>query len=281
MRYLIVNADDLGLTSGINRGIGEAHEHVFNYHKALDNTLVGLRLLQADMLIIEPTAADLFREDGRLILGAGETGHDVEHNRDRFDQLADWQDTRKANGDKYQSYVVGDMHQQVTFAASNGRLAFTGAPYWNAWRLKKLTADEKARAALIRQRYNSKLPAFEAARRRVLDATAGTAQREAALDQFYALDDELEALEKQLDALTIEEMPEYSRALSLRIGQLDGVNPIVYSTVRNVMHYRALFKHYQQQDPAGFGAFLTSLRTVTVRPPVQTPTNASGSVAQP
>ena len=27
MRYLIVNADDLGLTSGINRGIGEAHEH--------------------------------------------------------------------------------------------------------------------------------------------------------------------------------------------------------------------------------------------------------------
>src|SRR5438105_4476457 len=111
--------------------LGEAHEHVFNYHKALDNTLVGLRLLQADMLIIEPTAADLFREDGRLILGAGETGHDVEHNRDRFDQLADWQDTRKANGDKYQSYVVGDMHQQVTFAASNGRLAFTGAPYWN------------------------------------------------------------------------------------------------------------------------------------------------------
>ena len=48
-----------------------------------------------------------------------------------------------------------------------------------------------------------------------------------------------------------------------------------------MMHYRALFKHYQQQDPAGFGAFLTSLRTVTVRPPVQTPTNASGSVAQP
>ena len=63
-----------------------ARGRVINYHPQLDNTLLGLRLFQADILIFQPNAADLFSQNGRAILGAGERGHDLAKNQDRYRQ---------------------------------------------------------------------------------------------------------------------------------------------------------------------------------------------------
>jgi hypothetical protein len=248
----------------------DAGGRVINYHPKLDNTLLGLRLFQADILIIQPNAADLFRQNGRIVFGAGEGGHDLLENRQRFQQIVEWQHAREALGQDYQSYVVGDLGQRVTFAARGGAIAFTGDPYWNAWRRKYRAPEDFAQIRTLESRFNERLQTY-----RTLYASmeAGKTTRQAGEPRLTALERELDAIEAQLDELeSIEQMPEYSRALTERIRALSGINPVVYQTLRTVMHYRALFKHYQAQNAHGFTAFVGSLARVPVSPSVATPT---------
>jgi hypothetical protein len=130
-----------------------AGHRVINYHGALDNTLLGLRLFQADILIIRPEAADLFRQNGRPILGAGEGGHDRAKNLSRYQQLALWQDQQAEQGNQYQSYVVGDLGQRVAFGLREGSIVFSGEPFWHAWRAKHRTAADDAKRAALVDRY--------------------------------------------------------------------------------------------------------------------------------
>ena len=61
---------------------------IINYHASFENTLVGLRLFQADVLIFQSNAADLFKNSsGNYILGAGEKGHELEANNKRFKEM--------------------------------------------------------------------------------------------------------------------------------------------------------------------------------------------------
>ncbi len=240
-----------------------------NYNPRLDNTLVGLRLLQADMLIIYPDAADLFREGSRILLGAGEQGHDLTANQRRFAALAEWQEEQSLRGNEYQSYVVGDIDQHVTFSVRNGTLTFTGRPYWDAWRRKHRSAADRANATRLVDAYEADRATYNALVGKIKGGTA-TAQD---VDRQRRLGEELETIEAQFEELNaVEEMPEYSRALSDRIAELDGVNPIVYRNLVTVMHYRALFKHFQRRNRPGFTAFVNSLTTVALRPDVRTPT---------
>ena len=55
---------------------------------------------------------------------------------------------------------------------------------------------------------------------------------------------------------------------------------MVYRTVKVVMHYRALFKHYQLQNARGYSAFLKSLSGVRVQPAVTTPTIQNPATTQ-
>jgi len=107
---------------------------IINFHPAFENTLLGLRLLQADLLLIDRRAADLFKDEGQYILGTGEiqpTEEDVIANRARFDTVRAW---LSAQDDRVQSYVVGDIENPVSYRANDGRLRFSGAPRWFAWR---------------------------------------------------------------------------------------------------------------------------------------------------
>jgi hypothetical protein len=243
---------------------------VINYHPRLQDTLLGLRLFQADILIIQPNAADLFKENGRIIVGIGEGKHNLVENQARFRQISEWQDAQATLGNKYQSYVVGDLDQRVTFAAASGAITFTGTPSWNAWRRKYRSSTDLAKVEMLEKQYDSRVTSYNTL---VGSFNAGTTRSQQTAAKLAALKTEIEALEKQLEDLNaIEEMPEYSRSLSQRIKELDGINPVVYQSVKTVMYYRALFKHYQGQNLQGYAAFVKSLNGVPVRPSVTTPT---------
>lgn len=249
-------------------------QRVINYHPQLDNTLVGLRLFQADVLIIQPNATDLFKRDDQVILGAGESGHNVERNRERYQQISEWQSLMAAKGEQYQyqSYVVGDLNQRVTFAISNGALAFSGNPHWTAWQSKYDSPADRSRRQALSTRHNTLIVNHNV----LVDRLNGSRQSASLAKDYAALKaikGELETIEKQLEELDdIVQMPVYSRELSQRIQELDGINPVVYQTLKTVMHYRALFKHFQKHNGAGFSAFVKSLHAVPVRPAVTTPT---------
>lgn len=247
-------------------------DEIINYHPALDNTLVGLRLFHADILIIRPDAADLFRQGGREILGAGEGEHDRSRNEVRYQRLSEWQAAQARAGARYQSYVVGDLHQRVTFAARGDLIVFTGEPQWAAWKSRHDTPADRARERELVARVNAGVRAYNASLASA-KGRGGVVKGSAVARQLSTLSASIESMKAELDRLqTIDEMPAYSDALSRTIRTLDGINPVVYRTLKTVMHYRALFKHYQGRNPPAYQAFVDSLKTVSVAPPVTTPT---------
>lgn len=248
---------------------------VINYHPALDNTLLGLRMFHADILIIQENAVHLFKRDGRNILGNGESGHDPAQNAERFRRIVRWQQEQEQRGNKFQSYVVGDLQQRVAFSVRDGRLEFTGTPYWAAWKPKFDLPADRARLQALAVRhdqlvksYNSQVNSYNGRRNTMSNAEAASAQQ-----QMNSTEAELNGVIRQYEELNdVAQMPDYSRALSQQIRSLDGINPVVYRALSTTMHYRALFKHYQKRDAAGFAAFVKSIERVAVEPRVETPT---------
>ncbi len=254
-------------------------DRIINYHPALDDTLVGLRLFQADILIIQPNAVHLFRQGASVVLGAGEGGHDPAQNMERFLRVSEWQEQQSAKGNTYQSYVVGDIGQRVTFRRSQDRIAFTGSPHWNCWKSKLTQAEMSQRIGELQTSYETAVNEYNSAVTAARNGASSMtpAQQSQTVTRLRAMKSRLDEMEKSLESRVeaisaVEQMPEYSAALSQLIRQQQGVNPIVYATVRKVMHYRALFKHFQATNPAGYKNFVASLSNVTVSPSVTTPT---------
>jgi hypothetical protein len=88
-------------------------EDILNYHKAFENTLLGLRLMQADILILRPDACDLVKEDGKWLLGGGEKPPDVQANLARLRRVHDAE--RLFRGGPFRSYVICDEGSPVWF----------------------------------------------------------------------------------------------------------------------------------------------------------------------
>jgi len=254
-------------------------DRVINYHPAIDNTLLGQRLFQADVMIIQPNAVHVFRDGRGLLFGAGESNHDATRNMRAFRAVSNWLDERAARGERFQSYVVGDIGQSVRFDFREGGLEFSGRPYWAAWRsrhseshiqsaIEKLTAPHEAKI----ERHNGLVKEFNAKR--------STAPNSVLRDLDGAITRsrlEIEEGEKRIEAAideisAVEQMPEYSRSLSSQIAAADGINPLVYQAVTNTMHYRALFKHFQRRQLAAYSAFVDSMKDVEFSPKVFTPT---------
>jgi len=125
------------------------------YHKDLSDTLLGLRLLQADMLVMEyrDAACELFTEDGKYVLGRGETAPDVKLNGTRFDAVQKW---LYAQDDLFESYVVCDHKRKVTFSAHEGSLVLSGTPIWYCWRHSERFNDTSFELMLAENRERSK-----------------------------------------------------------------------------------------------------------------------------
>lgn len=114
---------------------------IANYHPALENTLLGLRLLQADMLIIDTNSTDLFKEKGQYILGAGETAPtqaELAANLQRFKNVEDWLARQNEN---FQSYITGDIGVDVEYSYAGSKLVLSGNPVWFCWRTDKAKAE--------------------------------------------------------------------------------------------------------------------------------------------
>jgi hypothetical protein len=173
---------------------------------------------------------------------------------------------------------VGDLGQRVAFGLREGSILFSGEPFWHAWRAKHRTAADDAKRDALVDRYERTRLSYNA----LVDSVDSGLAGEPARARLTAMRSELELLDNQLTELeAIEDMPEYSRALTGHIRLLDGVNPVVYRTLTTVMHYRALFKHFQQRNPVGFSAFVDSLKRVPVEPAVTTPTIQPVAAPQP
>lgn len=217
-------------------------EYDIVYHAALQNTLLGLRLLQSDMLLFDLNETWRLPQLGNVaVLGLGEVAP-----RSMNDAGARQISAALEAGD-FQSWVMTDQGESIVANAQNGRLTLSGSPYYHFW-----TSDVNAVIA----------------RQNDLEGRAASALRSNNVAEHNRIIDEANALVPQVfavDALTAR--------LRVQREALMRFNAAVYGAATNTMRYAAFFRYVKQQNPSGWKDFVARVAGVELRPTVQTPTS--------
>ncbi len=242
-------------------------ERVLNYHPAFVNTLMGLRIMQADILLLYADACDLPKQDGRYVLGPNEKPPDVAANRRRQQAMRNYM--QYLPGGPFRSYVICDYKREVSFSFDGTRLRLSGTPIWFCWKDKVESEVQRQRIhQTVQDNANRLLNAEFSADQRTLGAAAATAKYTPAYrrTRFEALYD------KEMSERMLQHMPDYSVRLTAKLASLEGINPAVFRALSNTMQLAAFFRHVRQTDSEAYGAFVETLREVTPLPVVETPT---------
>lgn len=251
----------------------QSGHRILNYHSAFRDTLVGLRLYQADILIIDPDAIDLPKEDGKYLLGNGESEPNVPQNARRFLKVSSKTESlAELHGGAFQSYVICDVDQVITFYGHEGLLVMTGTPVWSCWRYRKVSDDELDRIYV---------DISEKSRKRLLEEAQaylkehGESKMRMKWTRAY-IDERRDEINDELESeALLEQMPQFSQSLTETIGKEKGVNPAVFNVLTKTMRISALFRHFRSKNADAFRAFLQSISHVPVRPKVTVPTVVS------
>jgi hypothetical protein len=249
-------------------------ERILGYHPALEDTLLGWRIMQADVLIIHPDACELPSEDGRYLLGAGEQRWLGD---DKRPDVASHSAAYRRMGQllnsvprKFTSYVICDHEREVQISVDAGtrRVLLTGNPYWYCWRrkiqdpatLRDLQAKANARANEVMQ------AEFQKDQRELPPAEVMAKWTPAFQRRYHG-----EIFDKITSANLVQPLPELSRLISSREKELNAINPFVYQSLVTTMRFAALFRHVRRENPEGYARFLDQLAAVRLTPGVETP----------
>lgn len=211
------------------------------YHSEFQNTLVGLRLLQADMLLFDLNETwQLPKFGGNTILGLGEIAP-KQLDEASAEQISD----ALSNGD-FQSWVMTDQGEDITFEVDGDQLQITGYPYYYFW-----NSDVKD----VQKRQNDLYQGALEARRK-----GNIAKHNKIVEQINAL------------TPTVQPVLPLTKNLKAARSALRQFNAPVYDAATNVMRYSAFFRYVKQQDPSAWKEFLEQLKEVKIQPQIVTPT---------
>ncbi|MBN2416626.1 hypothetical protein JXO52_12340 [bacterium] len=284
---------------------------IVNYHPAFDNTLLGLRLMQTDLMLMYNDCADLPKEKGEYILGGGETRPEYFRNAIGFNNiLLHLHDIENDLGFRFRSYLISDYSREIRFSFPGDTLVITGDPFFYCWRYRydglteaeQHAAQEAVTSAVDaelermldaypdgeysqRQWYNDRVLAemkrYEGqydlyAAGTVVDCLAleGDSARSAFLDRYTtgSLRQLLISLRYNMDMHECVFLDEYSRRLSADPDFLRAMNPAVWDAATATLRYAAFFRFVRERSPEQWRRFSASVRDVPVLPPVRTPT---------
>ncbi|MCU1264760.1 MAG: hypothetical protein JWM21_1078 [Acidobacteria bacterium] len=136
------------------REVRQRGGYVANYHPAFVDTLMGLRLLQLDGLIIHPYSYDLIKNKGRYVLGAGELRPSVVTNQkgkmafQNFFRSIAYSQFLGQTRQNFTSYVISDQGSRIVFDLKDQGLTLTGQPTYYFWATQPL-ATGNARAVPV------------------------------------------------------------------------------------------------------------------------------------
>lgn len=198
------------------------------YHEAFENTLLGLRLLQADILFFDLNETwRLPRLDGKTVLGLGEA------EPGSLDLASAIRVSSGLGQERFQSWVLTDQDEPIGVDLVGGELRFTGLPYYHFWvsDLERYRREVDRLAALARA-----------------EAEAGdVAAHNRIVRQINAMEPEV----REVKGMT-------KRMRSLREAIRD-YNPAVYDAAMLTMRYAAFFRYLKERQPEAWREFLRSL----------------------
>ncbi len=127
--------DELGDAAAAER-VKEEYGRVIKFHPAFKNTLLGLRLMQLDMLIISEDATELPKSNGDYVLGRGETAPDLAANRRAATIIKTALDQLAERRQSFHSYVINDQNTNVSIASTDGYLVLGGDPSYYSFNIE-------------------------------------------------------------------------------------------------------------------------------------------------
>jgi hypothetical protein len=271
----------------------QADGKIINYHPALINTLLGLRLMQADIMLFVPDAIDLPKENATYLLGVGEPAPNLQRNMIGWRGFDGQRSAAQAAFGAYRSYVLSDEDVSITFDIAQGKLSITGDPMYHFWRYRYEAPDYDAKgeparvSAQVAARMNAArfAPGFSEKAwliAETLDAicriehiggggTAKVTEKGLAMAEPYELRAVLVKILVTLKAQEVDVMKGYTAQVS-KPSLVEAINPTVYAAARATMRYAAFLRYVRNKHPVVWKRFLASTAGKTPSPAVQTPT---------
>jgi hypothetical protein len=267
----------------------------FKYHPAFLDNLLGLRLLQANLVLIYPELLGEIPKNkiGNELLAASEEGLMPPPNSSEYRTLLS---EIKKNPFNYGSYILTDRDLRLFFDIDGDDLSFSDNPYYYFLENTVVPVKENAPKAdlepyyaeiemhaktFLKDKYTPDLnPRTNL--KGLLKTLADNKQNE--VFNPYALHYINEALER-LNATQNQsnEKPANTtqQATNNRTSSFKGnwvrlklYNPAVYSAVENISHWAAFFRYVRLSNPDNWTAFLKKVENITVNAPsVRTPTS--------
>jgi len=231
------------------------------YHPAFSNTLLGLRLMQLDLMMFKEPFAGYFRSsDSKILLGGGEAAvfarvpsgissekiaEEVDRNKRNMQRANQFLEENclinrsaicRIGGQPHQSYVIGDMMDSVRYTVRNGKLIFGDQPIcWQFWR--EADAGEVTNDTIT--------------------VRTGTVEEGGPVVKIAVLD----SLSR-----------EFCQQVRMNF---NGIHPLAYRSGVRTMRYAALFRAFKRSNPKAYAPFVTSLSSVKPKPFVETPTEVN------
>ena len=235
------------------------------FHKAFQNTLLGIRLLQSDMALMDlSTHWQLPTNNGKKVLGKGE----------KFPDSMSWESAANTissimyNG-KFQSWVFTDDSVNVTFKISDKKISFSGYPYYYFW--IKDTAYQNSELEKIYYKYSKNNLKQLMNDLRYYYQKGATSDANNIFMKILEIDtnifNEINNIEYK-----IQSVKELTDSLKDEYDLFLNYNKPVYSTALNVVHYSAFFRYLKKINPADWNNFYTKVSKVHITPVVKTPT---------
>ena len=228
------------------------------YHEAFENTLLGLRLLQAYLILFVDGPSRVTTWDGKQVLGFGELPDSLDESEELLVLM--WQaiidSSSERSGKTYEypsSYTITDVGQDVVLDIVDGKLVLEPNPYYFFWNsdtdeYSELVSD----ANLLISRYND------------LGPIVSKAIEEEKYEDLIELDAEREAIEVE-----IERLKSAIENFKPKISPAQHVTKAVRDAYRGAMEHRpitsavlqtgrlaSLFRYVKRSNPEGWDKFV-------------------------
>jgi hypothetical protein len=260
--------------------------YYIRYHAAFHDTLLGLRLLQAEILLMDTyNFWPLPKPENRIVVGEGEAQVSTQVPHEAILSLS-----KAMRRDRFRSWLLTDANNH---AYVHGLNALQGAvldntPYYLFWSASpdidnKLVTRrkllEELRAAQLN--FNDLIAVYNAAveaynrnpdntrytRLKELQADVAVGQRE--VDGIKA---RITDLDREMAGLPVAEVTRVTQGVKDRVDQLRILNPAVWDAVVTTAEYAAFFRYVRKHNPAGWQTFMGQIARVSPTP-VKTPTH--------
>jgi hypothetical protein len=300
-----VNTPYTGLVSLFGKGKKPKEYYYIKYHEAMHNTLLGLRLLHADILFISLWYNwNLPALNEKQVLAAGEAKPDFKSSRKAAAKLQ-----KIMMKHKWRSWVLTDIGTQPVFSLAKGKFSISANPYYYFWNLSQ--ADHDTRQKKIRE-YNASIPQHSVEVRKFNQMIR---QLPARLDAYNALvrkhnnsldpndkqriKTELDNRQVQIDSLReeiqkrrqairderarldelaaeirrplFEEVAPLTSAMKAGAALIKKYNPAVYDAYVNTARYAAFFRWVKKNHPENWSRFSARMTQVSPEPGIKTP----------